>query len=124
MAYTYRGVVNRVVDGDTVDIDIDLGFGIWIHRQSFRLLGINAREHSMSGGPEATANLSALLAVNSEVVVASVKPDKFGGRYDAHVSLPDGRDLSALLVKDGWAAAWSGAGTKPLPPWPRTATTA
>ena len=27
--WTYRAKVIRVVDGDTVDVDIDLGFGIW-----------------------------------------------------------------------------------------------
>jgi len=29
--YEYRCKVRRVVDGDTVDIDIDLGFGVWLH---------------------------------------------------------------------------------------------
>ena len=28
--YEYRANINRVVDGDTVDVDIDLGFGVWM----------------------------------------------------------------------------------------------
>ena len=31
--YEYRCKILRVVDGDTVDVDIDLGFGIWMHKE-------------------------------------------------------------------------------------------
>ena len=31
--YEYRCKVTRVVDGDTVDVDIDLGFGVWLHKE-------------------------------------------------------------------------------------------
>ena len=34
----------RVVDGDTVDVDIDLGFGIWIRNQRIRMYGIDTPE--------------------------------------------------------------------------------
>lgn len=115
---TYPAVVERVIDGDTVQLNVDLGFCVWC-LQTFRLLGINAREHDMPGGPEATENLRAILAQPDVLTITSVKPDKFGGRYDAAITLPDGRDLATLLVADNWAAAWDGRGTKPLPPWPR-----
>ena len=31
--YEYRCKVVRVIDGDTVDVDIDLGFGVWLHKE-------------------------------------------------------------------------------------------
>ena len=42
--HEYRCTIKRVVDGDTVDIDIDLGFGIWIHNERVRLYGIDTPE--------------------------------------------------------------------------------
>ena len=42
--YEYNCIIKRVVDGDTVDVDIDLGFGIWVHNQRIRLSGIDAPE--------------------------------------------------------------------------------
>lgn len=122
-AYTYRALVQRVVDGDTFIADVDLGFNLWVHQQSFRLLGCNAREHDAPGGPEAVQHLTDLLSAGTPVTLTSVKPDKFGGRYDATVTLAGGADLVQVLIQSQWAAAWDGAGTKPLPPWPRTVDT-
>tara|TARA_A100001388_G_scaffold268646_1_gene244004 strand:- start:496 stop:891 length:396 start_codon:yes stop_codon:yes gene_type:complete len=36
--------VVKIIDGDTVDVDIDLGFGIWMHKERIRLLGIDTPE--------------------------------------------------------------------------------
>ena len=42
--HEYKCKILRVVDGDTVDVDIDLGFGIWMHKERVRLLGIDTPE--------------------------------------------------------------------------------
>ena len=42
--YEYRVKIIKVVDGDTVDVDIDLGFGVWLKKQRIRLYGIDAPE--------------------------------------------------------------------------------
>jgi micrococcal nuclease len=42
--YRYKVSVSRVVDGDTVDVDIDLGFGMVYKKQRVRLLGIDTPE--------------------------------------------------------------------------------
>lgn len=42
--YEYRVEIKRVVDGDTVDVDIDLGFGIWMRNERIRLMGIDTPE--------------------------------------------------------------------------------
>ena len=42
--YEYRINVVKIIDGDTVDVDIDLGFGVWLNKQRIRLFGIDAPE--------------------------------------------------------------------------------
>jgi len=42
--HEYRVKIVRVVDGDTVDVDIDLGFGIWMKGERVRLFGIDTPE--------------------------------------------------------------------------------
>ena len=42
--YEYRVKIVKVVDGDTVDVDIDLGFGVWLKKQRIRLFGIDTPE--------------------------------------------------------------------------------
>ena len=39
--HEYKVEVLRVVDGDTVDVDIDLGFSTWLKKQRIRLYGID-----------------------------------------------------------------------------------
>jgi micrococcal nuclease len=121
--YIYNAKVVAVHDGDTMTLDVDLGFFAHIV-QPFRLLGCNARELSQPGGSEARSHLAALLPAGTPVQIQSVKPDKFGGRYDAQVTLTDGTDLVSQLIAQQWAAAWDGQGTKTVPPWPRTVTEA
>ena len=42
--YQYRCQIVRVVDGDTVDVDIDLGFSVWLKKQRIRMYGIDTPE--------------------------------------------------------------------------------
>jgi micrococcal nuclease len=44
MMFEYAAIVKRVVDGDTIILDIDLGFDIWLKNQSVRFYGIDAPE--------------------------------------------------------------------------------
>lgn len=46
--HTYKCKMVRVVDGDTVDVDIDLGFGIWLRKQRIRMYGIDTPESRTS----------------------------------------------------------------------------
>jgi endonuclease YncB( thermonuclease family) len=116
--YTYSASVLYVHDGDGLELNVDLGFDTW-HRGAFRLHGLNARELSQPGGLEAREHLAALLPYDTHVIVSTIKPDKYGGRWGCHLQLPDGTDLAALLVAGQWAAPWSGRGVKPVPAWPR-----
>src|SRR5215213_8353540 len=46
--YTYSVRLVRVVDGDTIVFDIDLGFKVWLRNQSVRLYGVNTAEMNSS----------------------------------------------------------------------------
>lgn len=119
-AYTYTAVITKPPhDADTVFADVDLGFGVWLRGQSYRLAGLNARELAMPGGAEAQAVLAAILRPGTPITLTSVKPDKFAGRWDCVITLDDGTVLNDWLISQQWAAPWTGKGTAPLPPWPR-----
>ena len=46
--HEYKCTIVRVIDGDTVDVDIDLGFGVWMHKERIRLFGIDTPEITKS----------------------------------------------------------------------------
>ena len=56
--YYYKTEVLRVVDGDTVDVRMDLGFNVW-HKCRVRLLGINAPESRTRDLEEKSRGLAA-----------------------------------------------------------------
>ena len=42
--YEYKAKIVKVIDGDTVDVDIDLGFGMWMKDERVRIMGIDTPE--------------------------------------------------------------------------------
>lgn len=123
-AYTYAAKVLAVHDGDTFTADVDLGFQVHVQTQ-VRLLGCNAIELVDPGGVEAGQHLREIL-LGQTVYLRTVKTDKFGGRYDAQVTVTIAGvslDLVTTLIEQGWAAAWDGKGPKRVPPWPRVVPT-
>ena len=42
--YEYKCEILKIVDGDTVDVDIDLGFGVWLKDERVRIMGIDTPE--------------------------------------------------------------------------------
>ena len=42
--YEYSCKIVKVIDGDTADVDIDLGFGVWLKKQRIRFYGIDTPE--------------------------------------------------------------------------------
>ena len=81
--YEYRCKILRIVDGDTVDVDIDLGFGVWMHRERVRIMGIDTPESRTRYLTEKKFGLAAkefvrfLMPVGSSQIIITHK-DKTG----------------------------------------------
>ena len=57
--YEYQCTIVRVVDGDTTDVDIDLGFGVWMKKQRVRFYGVDTPESRTSDKEEKVYGLAA-----------------------------------------------------------------
>lgn len=104
--YEYNATVSRLIDGDTIEAVVDLGFDIKL-RQIVRLAGINAPEVvgvSKPAGQAATAFLASLIGPNSPVLFRTEKPHDKYGRYLAWVYLPaDPESVNEKMIKAGHA---------------------
>jgi len=81
--YTYVAKLERVVDGDTIHVKLDLGFGVK-HHEILRLAKINAAESTTKEGKKATAFLKKTLSKVEFLIVKTNKTDIYG-RYVADV---------------------------------------
>mgnify|MGYP003626107678 FL=1 len=116
--YTYKAKVSRVIDGDTVDATIDLGFDITVHKR-IRLAGINTPESRTRDLEEKKRGLAAkdalvemltTLNVNDYFVLESEKVGKFGRVLGTlHVETEDeGFCVNERLVSTGHAVEYFG----------------
>lgn len=103
MTYQYRATLARVVDGDTVDLNVDLGF----HTSQllrFRLLGIDTPERGQPGFEEAAARVERWFADNGNTcTVKSTKTGKFGRWLG---ELWAGDCLNDVLLNEGYAVEY------------------
>jgi endonuclease YncB( thermonuclease family) len=100
----YRGVVDRVQDGDTIYIKLDLGFDLTVYAR-VRVYGINAPELSTDAGKVAKAYAITICPTGASVSVLSHGWDAYGGRIDGAITLPDGTDFATRMVDSG-NAVW------------------
>lgn len=102
----YRAVVRHVVDGDTLDVLLDLGFNSYTY-ETLRIRGIDAPERHTPQGREAQAYVREMLPPGAPVVVQTHKDRQTFGRYVADVSYVGwgGQlvDLATDLVVRGFA---------------------
>ena len=123
----------KVVDGDTVDVDIDLGFGIWLHDERVRIMGIDTPESRTRDkiedlfGEAAKARVEELF--KSEHVKLITEEDrkgedmkgKFGrilGDFDIEYKNKDNsyaiRRLTSIMIEEGHAVAYFGGSKKEI----------
>jgi len=116
--HEYKVNILKLVDGDTVDVDIDLGFGIWLRKERVRIMGIDTPESRTSDkvekvfGLAAKNRLSSLLGAEAilQTQVSKKGEDmkgKFGRVLGNFISL-NGEKCAAVLVREGHAVAYSG----------------
>ena len=114
--YEYKAKLIRVVDGDTFDAMIDLGFNTWVKKR-IRLAGIDAYEsrtrdkEEKKKGLEAKAKLQQLLKKDEEFTLCSQGVGKYG-RCIANVYVIkkfirgdkyQGKSINEAMVKEGHA---------------------
>ena len=116
--HEYKCKIKRVVDGDTVDVDIDLGFGVWYLDQRIRLYGIDTPESRTRDlvekkfGKAAGRYLKAMLGKECTMRTHKDAKGKFGrilGEFivfDAHSDA--WRSVNQLMIENHLAVAYFG----------------
>ena len=121
--YEYKAHVVKVVDGDTVDVDIDLGFGIVMKDERVRIMGIDTPESRRSDkveklfGKAASARVKELL--DDDIILKTQiarNGEDMKGKYGRILGdfiverFEDGRQemLTDILVEEGHAVAYFG----------------
>ena len=115
--YRYKIDVTRIVDGDTVDVDIDLGFGIWMKKQRVRLMGIDTPESRTSDkveklfGKASSKRLGELLANGAKLITTEDKSgEDMKGKFGRILGdfLREGKKVSEILCEEGHAVPYFG----------------
>jgi len=121
--YDYKCKVVKVVDGDTVDVDIDLGFGIWMRNERVRIMGIDTPESRTRDLVEKKFGLAAkdrLIQLLGEKPVLRTQiakngedmKGKFGrilGDFDVYDAKTDSwRPVTKVMIEEGHAVDYYG----------------
>jgi len=116
--YEYKCKIVKIVDGDTVDVDLDLGFGVWLRDERVRIMGIDTPESRTSDkvekifGLAAKERLSSLLGADA-TLLSQVKSNgenmkgKFG-RILGDFKTINGDTITTKLMEEGHAVAYGG----------------
>jgi micrococcal nuclease len=118
--YTYKIKLDRVIDGDTIDAEIDLGFNVSIKKR-IRFAGINTPEsrtrdlEEKARGLAAKERLKDILEGANTIQLNSHGVGKYGRCLgELHVDVVDGKDfltlvnVNELLIKEGHAVEYNG----------------
>ena len=112
--YFYYAEVVRWVDGDTVDLKVELGFHLTTESR-FRLYGIDTPERGRPGYKEAIEFVNTLAPVGTLVLIESHPPQDKYGRYLTRVypivTIHQAVEVGSTLISAGLAVAYYG-GTK------------
>ena len=115
--WTYRCKLKKVIDGDTVDVDIDLGFGIWQMNERVRIMGIDTPESRTRDKIEKKFGLAAknkLKSLLGKTAVLQTTINKKGedmkGKFGRVLGdfLVDNKPVSKILCEAGHAVAYFG----------------
>ena len=118
--YEYRCKVIKVIDGDTVDVDIDLGFDILLRDERVRIMGIDTPESRTRDkvekkfGLASKARLKELIGGKSGPILKTQinkKGEDMRGKFGRILGdfvTEDGRMVTDILVEEGHAVAYFG----------------
>ena len=117
--YEYDCRIKRVVDGDTVDVDIDLGFGTWRCGERIRLYAVDTPECRTRDAQEKAAGLLAKKFVEDALHVGGTyrlqtkEKGKFG-RYLGTIKIDGELTINAALISENLAVPYSGQNKKEI----------
>ena len=114
--HVYRAKVLRIVDGDTIDVDLDLGFKVWMRKQRIRLAGIDTPESRTRNKEEkkrgllSKAKLKELCPTGSTIKVKTELDKERGkfGRVLGTLITMDDLNINQHLVENNYAVAYHG----------------
>ena len=115
--YEYRVTILKVIDGDTVDVDIDLGFNVWVRKERVRIMGIDTPESRTSDKTEKIFGLAAkerlkqLLGETAILATSVVNGEDAKGKFGRILGdfiLDDDRRVTEVLIDEGHAVAYFG----------------
>jgi len=104
----------KVLDGDTVDVDIDLGFGVVLANERVRIMGIDTPESRTRDltekkfGLASKARLKEILGKTATLVCKEYDAKGKFGRVLGDFTTNDGRMVTDVLVEEGHAVAYFG----------------
>ena len=112
--YEYRAKVIKVIDGDTIDVDIDLGFGVILAKQRIRLYGIDTPESRTSDkvekfyGKLSSAFMKERCPRGSYITLRTYLDSK--GKYGRILGeiIVDDKNLNKLMVEKSLAVEYYG----------------
>ena len=114
--FVYNAILERVIDGDTIDVTLDLGFNVFLKKQRCRLAGIDTPESRTRDlaekklGLEAKARLTELCG--ERLKIKSLGREKFG-RILAIPYTNDNEDICQILIQENHAVEyWGGKKSK------------
>tara|TARA_R100000544_G_C2221171_1_gene57656 strand:- start:789 stop:1154 length:366 start_codon:yes stop_codon:yes gene_type:complete len=109
--YVYNVILERVVDGDTIDVTLDLGFEVQLKNQRLRLNGIDTPE-SRTRNLEEKALGKAAAARLEELCEKKFKIESLGrGKYGRILAIPftiDNQDICKIMIDEGHAVPYFG----------------
>ena len=111
--YEYQAVIKRVVDGDTVDIDIDLGFGVMLKDERVRIMGIDTPESRTRDLTEKKFGLAAkerLKQLLGKKSILKCKEYDSKGKFGRILGdfLVGERTVTEILIEEGHAVKYHG----------------
>lgn len=112
--FEYNCIISRVVDGDTVDVDIDLGFGVFLKNERVRILGLDTPEARTSDpvekifGTLAKMRVEELLPVGSAHVLHSREFKGKFGRILGDIWVTEVGSLAQTLIGENLGVQYYG----------------
>ena len=118
--YEYNAIVTRIIDGDTIDVNIQLGFDVVLYKQRIRLHGIDTPESRTRDKEEkvrgliSKAYVQEKCPVNSTIRLKSIDRGKFGRILGVIYEVDSNISINQKMCEEGYAVPYTGGNKEEL----------